>query len=366
MAHPQYAVFPPTAPPYSLDWITVAQTRYKPARSSGTPSSTTSRDTVTRFIPPHPEPQRFRWQFLRRCGCHLDIDPHSGTESEQGVCKAASEKAEPILAQPIKTSSTVNNEFPDSFAGGWGYHQNHNGRWGGDALSEPPTDQPELSGTESSTNSQVVQRYGRFPGSSSGTTSVGPVRISQKAQALPIAARRKALHKSASHTYQTEGYAVLPSLKREVLAWAGVSERRRQSMVDALARRCNAQFPRYWTQSQNAFSKDSGREYLWINAPFSRLQDFVLKTIMDQAQGIMIVPVWCAHDWFWELGEIALDWWDTPAEQPVYQDNAGFVLPPSRCWTTRVVIFDAFSSNIRDSVSDEVAGGYEGDTDTAP
>ena len=31
-----------------------------------------------------------------------------------------------------------------------------------------------------------------------------------------------------------------------------------------------------------------------------------------------------------------------------------------------MVLFEAFSSNIRDSVSDEVAGGYEGDTDPAP
>ena len=29
-----------------------------------------------------------------------------------------------------------------------------------------------------------------------------------------------------------------------------------------------------------------------------------------------------------------------------------------------MVVFDAFSSNIRDSASDKVAGGYEGDTDT--
>ena len=96
------------------------------------------------------------------------------------------------------------------------------------------------------------------------------------------------------------------------------------------------------------------------------MQDVVLKAIMDQAQGIMIVPVWEAHDWFSELGGIALDWWELPADQTVYQDNAGFVLPPSRGWTTRVVLCDTFSSNIRDSVCDEVAGRYEGDTDTAP
>ena len=193
-----------------------------------------------------------------------------------------------------------------------------------------------------------------------------PVRISKKAQALPTAARSKALHKSASHTYKTKAYAVPPSLRRKILAWAGVSEREEQSIVDVFAQTCNAQFLSYWTQSQNAFYKDLGWDYRWINAPLSGMQDVVLKTIMDQAQGIMIVPVGKVHDRFRELGEIALDWWDMPAEQPVYQDNAGLVLPQTRGWTTRVVLFDAFSSNIRDSVSDEVAGGYECHADTGP
>ena len=52
-------------------------------------------------------------------------------------------------------------------------------------------------------------------------------------------------HKLASRIYKTEAYAVLPSLKREILAWAGVSEREQQSMVDAFAQKCNAQFRRY-------------------------------------------------------------------------------------------------------------------------
>ena len=369
MGDPQYADSPPTGPPYSMEWMTIAQARYKPPQSIRPPTATREAgDGVPRFIPPPPEvePQRFRCQCLRQCGCHLAVDPNGGTESEQGLSEAESEEGEPILARPLTTPSPVHTVFPDSFAGGWGYHQNHNGQWRGEALPEPPTRQPRLSGTDPPTDKQVVQRYGRFPGSSSGTTSVRPVRISKKAQALPTAARRKALHKSASRTYKTEAYAVLPSLKQEILAWAGVSGREQQSMVDAFAQKCNAQFPRYWTQAQDAFSKDWGRDHLWVNAPFSRMQDVVLKAIMDQAQGIMIVPVWKAHDWFWELGEIALDWWDLPADQPVYQDNAGFVLPPSRGWTTRVVLFDALSSNVRDSACDAVAGGYEGDTDTSP
>ena len=61
-------------------------------------------------------------------------------------------------------------------------------------------------------------------------------------------------------------------------------------MVDAFAPKCNAQFPRYWTQAQDAFSKDWGRDHLWVNASFSGMQDVVLKAIMDQAQGINDCP----------------------------------------------------------------------------
>ena len=132
MGDPQYVVCPPTVPPYSPDGITIAKTRYTPAPSSGTPSSATSGDTGLQFIPPPAvEPQRFRRQCLRMCGCHLDIDPHSGSEGEQGLSEAASEEEEPVLARPSKASSPVKNAFPDSFARGSGYHQNRNGRWRG-------------------------------------------------------------------------------------------------------------------------------------------------------------------------------------------------------------------------------------------
>ena len=204
MGDPQYADFPPTAPPYSMEWRTMAQARYKPPQSIPPPyrhDGGRGRSSPV-HTPPPPEvrPQQFRCQCLKQCGCHLAVEPNSGNESEQGLSEAESEKGEPILARPLKTASLVNTVFPDSFGRGWGYHRNHNGQCRGETLPEPPTNQPKVSGTDPPTDGQVVQRYGRFPGSSSGTTSVRPVLISKKAQALPTAARRKALHKSASRT----------------------------------------------------------------------------------------------------------------------------------------------------------------------
>ena len=63
------------------------------------------------------------------------------------------EEEEPVFARPIKTSFPVNTVLSDSFNGKRGYHQNHNSRWRREALSEPPTDQPELPRTEPTTDS---------------------------------------------------------------------------------------------------------------------------------------------------------------------------------------------------------------------
>ena len=55
MGNPQYADFPPTAPPYSMEWITIAQDRYKAPQSIPPPTATKEAgDGVARFIPPPP------------------------------------------------------------------------------------------------------------------------------------------------------------------------------------------------------------------------------------------------------------------------------------------------------------------------
>ena len=52
MGDPQYADFPPTGPPYSMEWITIAQAKYKPPRSIPPPTATREAgDEVPRFVP---------------------------------------------------------------------------------------------------------------------------------------------------------------------------------------------------------------------------------------------------------------------------------------------------------------------------
>ena len=55
MGDPQYAYFSPTAPPSSMEWITIAQARYKPPQSIPPPTATKEAGNgVSRFIPPRP------------------------------------------------------------------------------------------------------------------------------------------------------------------------------------------------------------------------------------------------------------------------------------------------------------------------
>ena len=77
----------------------------------------------------------------------------------------------------------------------------------------------------------------------------------------------------------------------------------------------------------------------------------------------MIIPVWKAHRSFWELGEIALGWWDPPADTNVYHDEMGFVLPPTKGWTARVVLFDGYANKMPDSVDEPTSDGYEADSE---
>ena len=140
----------------------------------------------------------------------------------------------------------------------------------------------------------------------------------------------------------SEAYAVQSDLKSDRLHWAGVTKTGK--IRDAFSEKCKRQFHNYWTAREDAFTKDWSGESLRINAPFSKMRDVVQKVIMDQARGIMIVPVWERQSWFWALGEMAPDWWDLPSDIPIYQDNAGNTYP-QRSWATRVVLINGLDTD---------------------
>ena len=43
----------------------------------------------------------------------------------------------------------------------------------------------------------------------------------------------------------------------------------------------------------------------------------------DGARGVIIVPVRTKETWFWSLGELTVNWWDRPRDEPIFQDVHG-------------------------------------------
>ena len=140
--------------------------------------------------------------------------------------------------------------------------------------------------------------------------------------------------KETGRLWKTESYAVINPVRDQILQWAGFTP-----TIDAFAERCNARFPRYWDKSMDAFRQDWGPEVLWVNAPFSEMDQVVNKIVASGARGIMIVPVWRTKAWFQALQHIAVKWIDLPKEVDLYRSNSGRIYP-QRWWTTRAVVFD--------------------------
>ena len=80
-----------------------------------------------------------------------------------------------------------------------------------------------------------------------------------------------------------ENYSVLPEVTAEILKWAGVTPD-----VNGFATKANRQFEPYRNAHNNAFDQDWSRDILWMNAPWSKMEDVVHRAVMDQAREIMV------------------------------------------------------------------------------
>ena len=69
------------------------------------------------------------------------ISPESPTavpKANKGYPRLSQKRASLFYLGPSKPLSPVNTALPDSFAGGWGYHQNNNRQLRAETLREPP------------------------------------------------------------------------------------------------------------------------------------------------------------------------------------------------------------------------------------
>jgi len=69
-------------------------------------------------------------------------------------------------------------------------------------------------------------------------------------------------------------------------------------VVDAFATEANKRFPVYWDVQKDAYKQHWGNQggTLWMNPPFSQMQQVVDKLKTDRARAIVIAPAWTNTD----------------------------------------------------------------------
>ena len=60
------------------------------------------------------------------------------------------------------------------------------------------------------------------------------------------------------------------------------------------------------------------------------LQQVAEKAIWEGGRGIMIVPRHKNKEWFWGLGEVTVDWWDSPHDALCFRDEGGTPRSPGK------------------------------------
>ena len=70
-------------------------------------------------------------------------------------------------------------------------------------------------------------------------------------------------------------------------------------LLDVSASHKNSQCVEYWGEGDDAFSKSwAGKGLLWVNPPFSRLDEVVNKITTEAAKCLLVCPDWPGTKWF--------------------------------------------------------------------
>ena len=78
-----------------------------------------------------------------------------------------------------------------------------------------------------------------------------------------------------------------------------VSKQFGECSIDAFASENNSHLERFWTKKADVFSKNWGKEpRLWINPPFSMINEVIQKIKEDGATATLITPNWDNAKWF--------------------------------------------------------------------
>jgi len=109
--------------------------------------------------------------------------------------------------------------------------------------------------------------------------------------------------------------------------------------LDLFANRKNRQTKKFcsWRTDPeslgNAFHIHWGKHLCWINPPWELMPQVLKKVRQDQAQGILVCPVWTAAHWWREVQELRRGPGITLRGQPIFRGPGGQSLPPP-AWAT--------------------------------
>jgi hypothetical protein len=118
--------------------------------------------------------------------------------------------------------------------------------------------------------------------------------------------------------------------------------------LDAFATAKNARLESFWTEKENAFSKNWNGKCLWLNPPWTKLSEVVEKIISERASGILICPKWNV-DWLKKIQPYVLTEYNFGAKWHLFRTESGKLMPPPK-WQTVAIFFDA---GLRDLFEDK-------------
>lgn len=127
--------------------------------------------------------------------------------------------------------------------------------------------------------------------------------------------------------WRTRCYTLLDKFIKEACEEFGVTPQ-----VDAFASESNKHFPKHW---ERVFDNEWDKLLLWINAPFEYNEMVVDHLIKWRSEAFVVVPVWPQFDWFHDLMDITVSYWDLPKDEPLFVNKVKKVLP-QRQWTTLI------------------------------
>ena len=115
------------------------------------------------------------------------------------------------------------------------------------------------------------------------------------------------------------------------------------SLTDAFSSKYLKRFSNFWTQHHNAPFQPWNEAYLWMHPPNALWEQCVPKLKFHGARGLAIQPVRKDADWWWEFGEVSLDWIDIPEGSPLFEDAQGNIHTTKTPYM--IALFDAFCSD---------------------